>query len=117
MTVFSDLVSLQWPVILDSLGITGTLTDATGVDYPISGVFTPRMGRAMLDDTWQEQAKQAEFYAVLPTGFVFVSGECTATIGGVEYTIMETGISDGNNTRLLLDRRDLSAVSLRGRRI
>ena len=117
MTVFSDLVSLQWPVVLDNTGTTGTLTDATGTDYAVSGVFTPRMGRATLDDTWQDQARQAEFSAVLPTGFVMAYGECTATIDGIEYTVMETGIGDGNSTPLLLERRDLSAVSLRGRRM
>jgi len=117
MGVFNTLCVNNWPVTLDTFGVTGTLTDSDGTEYACTGVFTPRIDSDALDTSWLERVTQVEFYCVLPTGFVVTPGECYATVDGVTYTIMDAGISDGNNTKLLLERSELEAVEHRGRRL
>ena len=116
-TPFALIAAQQWPVTLDTFGVTGTLTDSAGTEYACTGVFTPRIDSDALDTSWQERVTQVEFFCVLPTGFVVTPGECYATVDSVTYTIMDAGIIDGNNTKLLLERSELEAVEHRGRRL
>ena len=116
MSAFDDMYNSNFAVTLDTFGVAATLTDSAGVDYPVTGRFTPRNDAEALDATWLERATQAEFYCEIPTGFVITPSACFVAVGGVTYCVMEGIALDGNNARMLLERRELKSVQHRGRR-
>lgn len=115
-SVFAAILTDNWPVMLDAHGVAATLTDAAGDTYSVTGVLTPRSDNVDLTVTWEEQATQAEFVCVNPSGFEFAPGECTVTVDTVEYTMMSEGVSNGSIHVYTCARTTLNEISHRGRR-
>jgi hypothetical protein len=114
-TPFSELFAAQWPLMLDTHGQVVTLVDADGVTYTVTGVVNPRSDDTAIDVTWEQRARQSELFVSLPVGYVSQPGDCTATVGGVEYVIMDYVASTAGITKLLIEREELESVAHRGR--
>ena len=116
MSAFDTMCLNNWPVTLDTFGVTATLTDSTGAEYTVTGVITPRKDAEALDTAWLDRAMQAEFFCELPVGFVITPSACFVAVGGVSYCVMDGILLDGNNARMMLERRELQSIEHRGRR-
>ena len=116
MSAFDTMCNTNFAVTLDTFGVAATLTDSAGTEYSVNGVLTPRNDAEGLDADWLERAAQAEFFCEIPTGFAITPSSCFVTVGGVTYCVMEGITLDGNNARMLLERRELKSIQHRGRR-
>jgi hypothetical protein len=116
MTAFSDMFATNWACMQTMHGVTATLVDDDGTTSTVTGVLNPRKDETALDATWQERATQSEFHCILPVGYDKRPGECTASISGVVYTVLDYVDSTAGLTKLMLERTTLDSVDLRGRR-
>lgn len=116
MTAFSDMFAANWACIQSMHGVTATLVDDDGTSFTVTGVLNPRKDETALDATWQERATQSEFHCILPVGYDKRPGECTASISGVVYTVLDYVDSTAGLTKLMLERIDVTEISHRGRR-